>query len=172
MMTKDLKKIQRRPQASAGDHSGVHLWLVLWKAFDALQEHALGNIASLGLGLSDFAILEVLLHKGSMAVNTIGSRVRLTSGSISVAIDRLEAKGLVERRNDPADRRARVVHLTKEGRKLIECAFAAHAAAMEEATSALSVQERVRAIALLKKLGTGAAERSDRGRSQHGAFRD
>src|SRR5271166_6065307 len=103
---------------------GVHLWLVLWKAFDAVQANALRNISSLGLGLSDFGILEILLHKGPLPVNSIGEKVRLTSGSISVAIDRLARKGLVKRQNDPKDRRTRVVHLTAEGRKLIECAFA------------------------------------------------
>jgi hypothetical protein len=59
---------------------GAHLWLVLWKAFDALQVHALENIHSLGLGLSDFGTLEVLLHKGPTPVNAIGQKIRLTSG--------------------------------------------------------------------------------------------
>ena len=61
-----------------------------------------------------------------MPVNAIGALVRLTSGSITAAVDRLERKGLVERRNDPEDRRARMVHLTEAGRKLIACAFADH----------------------------------------------
>src|SRR6267378_952080 len=99
----------------------AHLWLVLWKAFDALQPHALDNIHSLGLGLSDFGVLEVLLHKGPLPVNALGQKIRLTSGSISIAIDRLEEKGLVERKDDPEDRRARIVHLTAQGRKLIKC---------------------------------------------------
>ena len=135
----------------------VHLWLVLWKAFDALQAHALENIHSLGLGLSDFGVLEVLLHKGPLPVNALGQKIRLTSGSISVAIDRLEKKGLVERKDYPDDRRARIVHLTAEGRKLIERAFAEHAAAMEHAASGLSPAERTAAIRLLKKLGARAA---------------
>ena len=138
--------------------SGVNLWLILWKAFDALQGHALRNIASLGLGLSDFGILEMLLHKGPLPVNTIGEKIRLTSGSVSVAIDRLEAKGLVERRNDPNDRRARVVHLTAAGRKLIECAFARHAEAMEQAAAGVTGHERTELIRLLKQLGLKAEE--------------
>jgi MarR family 2-MHQ and catechol resistance regulon transcriptional repressor len=142
---------------------GVHLWLVLWKAFDALQAHAFQSIRALGLGLSDFGVLEVLLHKGPMPVNAVGERIRLTSGSISIAIDRLEEKGLVERKDDPEDRRARIVHLTAEGRKLIECAFAGHAAAMEVATSGLSGVERTTAIRLLKKLGMKAAELQPKG---------
>src|SRR5690348_470838 len=103
-----MKQARKTPAAT----SGIHLWLVLWKAFDALQAHAYQNIRSAGLGLSDFGVLEMLLHKGPLPVNIIGARVGLTSGSISVAIDRLAARRLVERRDDLADRRARVVHLT------------------------------------------------------------
>jgi len=139
--------------------TGVHLWLVLWKAYQALLCHAERHIHSLGLGFSDFAVLEVLLHKGPAPVNTIGQLVHLTSGSITAAIDRLERKSLVARGADPSDRRARVVHLTEAGRALIECAFRDHAAAMEAATAGLSAEERGAAAALLKKLGGGARQR-------------
>jgi MarR family transcriptional regulator, 2-MHQ and catechol-resistance regulon repressor len=138
--------------------SGAHLWLIVWKAFDSLRTHAEKHIESLGLGLSDFGVLEALLHKGPMPVNTIGSLVRLTSGSITAAVDRLERKGLVERRNDPEDRRARVVHLTTSGRNLISCAFADHEQAMDKATAGLTAAERAQAAALLKKLGLSAQE--------------
>jgi MarR family 2-MHQ and catechol resistance regulon transcriptional repressor len=137
--------------------SGIHLWLVLWKAYEALRGHAERNIAGLGLCLSDFGVLEMLLHKGPAPVNAIGQRVFLTSGSITAAVDRLETKGLVRRGEDPADRRTRVVHLTGEGRKLIEEAFARHAEAMEAAAGGLNAAERAEAVALLKKLGLFAA---------------
>jgi len=135
--------------------SGIHLWLVLWKAYDTLRRKADESIASMGLKWSDFAVLEVLLHKGPLPVNTIGPKVMLTSGSISVAVDRLVKRGLVDRRDDAEDRRARVVHLTTKGRELIECAFAEHAVAMEKAAGGLSKAERLQAISLLKKLGRG-----------------
>jgi MarR family 2-MHQ and catechol resistance regulon transcriptional repressor len=138
--------------------SGVHLWLVLWKAYDSIRAHAECHIHSLGLGLSDFGILETLLHKGPQPVNTIGGRLRLTSGSITAAVDRLEQKGLVERRSDPHDRRTRMVHLTQAGQKLIACAFADHTAAMERAASGLSPEERDEACRLLKKLGRHAQQ--------------
>lgn len=112
----------------------------------------------MGLGYSDFAVLELLLHKGPTPVNAIGSKVGLTSGSISVAVDRLEAKKLVERRGDPEDRRARVVHLTAVGRELAQCAFDRHAEAMERAASGLTAEEREAVGALLKKLGLHARE--------------
>jgi len=139
--------------------TGIHLWLVLWKAYEAVRRHAERHIHSLGLGFSDFAVLEALLHKGPTPVNTIGELVHLTSGSITAAIDRLERKSLVERCADPSDRRARVVHLTEVGRKLIECAFGDHAAAMQAAASGLTAAERSEAVALLKKLGLSAQAR-------------
>lgn len=137
--------------------SGTHLWLILLKAHAALRVHAEAQVRSMGLGFSEFAVLEVLLHKGPLPVNTIGARVRLTSGSITAAVDRLEAQKLVERCSHATDRRARMVHLTGTGRQLAETAFAAHEAAMERATGCLSAEERAQTEALLKKLGLFAA---------------
>src|SRR3979411_2187680 len=123
----------RKGRRGMQDTSGVHVWLVLTKAFHALAAHA-GESVSLsraGLGDSDFAVLEALLHKGPLPVNTIGPKVWLTPGSISVAVDRLEQKGLVRRRKTD-DRRVRRVELTPAGRTLITKTFRTHAAAMEE----------------------------------------
>src|SRR3954467_12324378 len=86
--------------------SGIHLWLILWKSYNAVRDYAFRDIASLGLGLSDFAILEVLLHKGATPVNDIGAKVLLTSGSMTTAIDRLPVRKIVERRADPGNPRA------------------------------------------------------------------
>ena len=116
--------------------SGVHVFLVLWKAARAVQSYAEKSVSGLGMGSSDFAVLEALLHKGPLPVNEIGRKVLLTSGSITAAVDRLETKGLVERRAHGTDRRARIVHLTKEGRKLIGHVYDVHAADMERLASA------------------------------------
>jgi MarR family 2-MHQ and catechol resistance regulon transcriptional repressor len=108
---------------------------------------------------SDFAVLEALLHKGPLPINEIGKKVLLTSGSITVAVDRLESKALVERRASGTDRRAKIVHLTKEGRKLIARVYADHADDMEQLVSAsLSKAERETLIRLLKKIGYKAVE--------------
>ena len=138
--------------------SGVHVFLVLWKAARAVGSYAQKSIADLEIGDSDFAVLEALLHKGPLPVNEIGRKVLLTSGSITVAVDRLEQKGFVERRAHGTDRRARIVHLTKEGRKLITRAYAQHAADLERLVSAsVTAKERTALIRLLKKLGYKAA---------------
>src|SRR3954469_2540019 len=138
--------------------SGVHAFLVLWKAARAVEAYAQKSITELEIVGSDFAVLEALLHKGVLPVNEIGRKVLLTSGSITVAVDRLETKGLVERRSSSTDRRARIVHLTKEGRKLITRAYARHAADLERLASAsLTRSERETLIRLLKKFGYEAA---------------
>ena len=138
--------------------SGVHVWLVLWRAARAVAAYAEKSLSQLDLCGSDFAVLEALLHKGPLAVNEIGRKVLLTSGSMTVAVDRLEDKGLVERRAHGSDRRARVVHLTEEGRKLIARAFADHAADMERlASTSLTTEEHETLIRLLKQIGYEAA---------------
>ena len=103
---------------TTADSSGTHLYLVLMKAHRTMARHAHRSIAAHDLGFSDFTILEALLHKGPMLVNEIGRRIELTSGSITTAVDRLEARGLVERSADADDRRAKQVSLTRSGRTL------------------------------------------------------
>ncbi len=138
--------------------SGIHVFLVLWKAARAVESFAEKSITDLEMCGSDFAVLEALLHKGPLPVNEIGKKILLTSGSITVAVDRLEKRELVERRAHGTDRRARIVHLTKEGRKLITRAYAQHAADMERlALASLTVTERAALIRLLKKIGYKAA---------------
>jgi MarR family 2-MHQ and catechol resistance regulon transcriptional repressor len=147
-----------RKEQSLKGGSGVHVFLVLWKAARAVETYAENSITELEMCGSDFAVLEALLHKGPLPINEIGKKVLLTSGSITVAIDRLESKGLVERRASGTDRRARIVHLTKDGRALITRVYADHASDMERlAAASLNRAERETLIRLLKKIGYEAA---------------
>src|SRR5438132_1781008 len=142
----------------AADISGTHVWLVLMKAHRTLARLATRSIESSGVGLSDFAVLEMLLHKGPQPVNEIGRRVELTSGAITTAEDRLESRRLVTREAHPSDRRARIVRLTAAGEEQAARIFAGHKAAMDLAASKLSQTERSTLIRLLKKLGTSAGD--------------
>lgn len=149
-----------------GDHpgreaSGVHLWLLLWKAGKAVEAEARRSVESTGLGLSDFGVLEALLHKGPLPVNTLGKKVLLTSGSMTAAVDRLEKNDLVERGLDRSDRRTRIVHLTDAGRKLIRKGFSEHERDMERVFSRLDDTERRALAALLRKLGREAGAPGD-----------
>ena len=132
----------------------MHLWLVLWKAYRALETVDKRSIADLGIGgISDFAILEVLFHKGCSPINTIGKKVGLTSGSITAAVDRAEKKQWVRRVADPQDRRVVKIELTDLGRDIIETGLKKHAGVLENAAAVLEADERAQLIELLKKIG-------------------
>ncbi|HEX5284660.1 MAG TPA: MarR family winged helix-turn-helix transcriptional regulator [Bryocella sp.] len=137
--------------------SGTQLWLVLIKAYHSLLGFTEHTLNGSGLGESEFRILEALLHKGPMPVNTIGPKVFLTPGSISVAVDRLLKRGLVSRTNSSEDRRVRVVDLTPAGRRQIEEVFAAHARQVDRLAEVLSPKERRQIVRGLKAFGKAAA---------------
>jgi MarR family 2-MHQ and catechol resistance regulon transcriptional repressor len=115
---------------------------------------------------TDFGVLEALLHKGPLTVKQIGEKVLLTSGSMTAAVDRLAARGLVVRTDDARDRRARIIELTPQGRELIERAFACHRDAMEEALKGFLEGERMILLPLLRELGR-TAERNFHAAPQH-----
>ena len=139
-----------------------HVWLVMMKAMRALTKYALADIEETGLGLSDFGVLEVLLHKGPLPVNTIGPIVDLTPGSISIAVDRLFAKGLVTRVESTEDRRVRIIALTPRGKDLIVPAFRKHSAQMKKVFAELSPEELRVLEEALKKAGKRAAALMER----------
>jgi MarR family 2-MHQ and catechol resistance regulon transcriptional repressor len=134
------------------------LWLVLSRCYRAMSHVAERSIAEAGLGLSDFAALEALLSKGPLTITEIQSRVLLASGSMTAAVDRLERKGLLIRKATPSDRRAKVLELTPEGKRVVEAAFGRHAAELEAAMAILNGTEKRQLYGLLKKLGLYAAK--------------
>ncbi|MGB8888774.1 MAG: MarR family transcriptional regulator [Candidatus Korobacteraceae bacterium] len=140
-----------------GNKATDHAWLVMMKAMRALTRYAAAGIEETGLGLSDFGVLELLLHKGPLPVNTIGPIVDLTSGSISIAVDRLFAKGLVTRVESTEDRRVRIIALTPRGKDLIVSAFRKHSGQMKRVFSELSPQELRGLEVALKKIGKRAS---------------
>jgi MarR family 2-MHQ and catechol resistance regulon transcriptional repressor len=140
-----------------GSQGPEHVWLVMIKAMRALTRYAAAGIEDTGLGDSDFRVLEVLLHKGPLPVNTIGPIVDLTTGSISIAVDRLFEKGLVSRVESSEDRRVRIVALTPLGKDLIVPAFRKHAGQMRKVFSELSPEELRGLEMALKKVGKRAA---------------
>src|SRR3954468_757599 len=134
-----------------------HVWVVMMKAMRALTRYATTGIEETGLGLSDFGVLELLLHDGPLPVNTIGPIVDLTPGSISIAVDRLVGKGLVSRVESAEDRRVRIVALTPPGKSLIDSAFRKHSGQMKRVFGELSPEELRGLEVVLKKVGKRAA---------------
>ena len=139
--------------------TALRLWLVIMKSHRVLSLLAERSIGKTGLCLTDFAALEALLHKGPLTISEIQDKVRLASGSMTAAVDRLEKLGLIVRKSSPSDRRARVVELTPRGKRLATSSFERHAKDIEALMSALSEGEKRQIYEPLKKLGLLAAEK-------------
>ncbi len=136
--------------------TGAHIRLILGRAAKAIERVDRASIAGTGLNASDFSILEALLHKGPLPINTIGRKVLLTSGSMTAAANRLAEKGLIERLQDSVDGRSFHLHLTESGLKLITGAYEKHARNLETIAEALTPKERRELVRLLKKIGLHA----------------
>ena len=144
-----MEQRKRSPEA-------LHAWLIMLKAWQSMSGYLLPALVEEGLGESDFRVLEVLLHKGPMPVNAIGTKVYLNPGSVSVAVDRLYKKGFVSRVECSEDRRVRTVSLTEEGRQMFVPLFRRHTALIKRAFQDLSVEELQQIELVLKKIGKRA----------------
>jgi len=137
----------------------LKLWVVLSRAHAAVTEHVRADISRHDLTQTEFAILEVLYHRGPLLLGEVQRRILVSSGGITYLVDRLEQRGLVERRDCPGDRRARYAALTAEGEALIGRIFPEHARCIEAAVGGLTEEEQAEAVRLLRTLGRYAAER-------------
>jgi MarR family transcriptional regulator, 2-MHQ and catechol-resistance regulon repressor len=134
----------------------LHAWLIMLKAGRSMSRYLLPALFEEGLGESDFRVLEVLLHKGPMPVNTIGPKVDLNPGSVSVAVDRLYKKGFVSRVECSEDRRVRTVSLTEKGRQMFVPIFRRHTEFVKRAFQDLPSEELQQLEVMLKKIGKRA----------------
>ena len=147
------------------------LWTVLARCYKALSSRVEQSVADAGLCLTDFMILEALLHKGPLTITEIQGKILLASGSMTAAVDRLEKKGTIVRLFVKEDRRARLLELTEAGRGLIERVYGEHRSQFEALMGVLGDKEMQQTYASLKRLGLHAAreeyagERLERGQS-------
>ena len=143
--------MSKRPQSPA-----ARLWLVLARAQGSIAAYIERRMGEQGFCLSDFMVLEVLLHKGPLTISAIGEKVLLASASMTSAIDRLEKRGLVHRTLTAEDRRVRLVTLTAEGERFITEVYAQHEKDLEAIAEHLSDEERAVMYEGLKKIGLAA----------------
>ena len=155
--------MRRTKDGGADPATGPKLWVVLARAYKSFAAFIENSIAAEGLGLSDFMVLEVLLHKGPMTISAIGEKVLLANASMTSAVDRLDKLGFVTRKNHETDRRIRMVELTGSGHAFIAELYERHAKDLEAIASVLTAQEQAQLRSSLKKLGFSAKEAADRG---------
>lgn len=134
----------------------LKLMVVLSKAYKTVMDYAMRDMKEHGFSSSEFSVLELLYHKGRIPLQQIGSKILVTSGSITYNVDKLEKKGYLKRVPCDDDRRVTYAEMTEAGRKLFDEIFPRHAEAIMSIMSGLQTQEKTTAIELLKKLGLGA----------------
>ncbi|PMC35252.1 MarR family transcriptional regulator [Bacillus sp. UMB0899] len=131
----------------------LKFFIVLSRAHRAFNDVVNKHISTFNLNPTEFAVLELLYHKGPQPLQQIGGKILLASGSITYVVDKLEQKGLLERRACPNDRRVTHAQITDNGQQLIEEIFPAHQEKIAEIVSVLTDEEKNLVTELLKKVG-------------------
>jgi MarR family 2-MHQ and catechol resistance regulon transcriptional repressor len=144
-------------RGSEAENRALDTFIKLSRAADTMGMHALASYSETGLTTSQFGTLETLYHLGPMCQTEIGKKILRSSGNITLVIDNLEKRGLVRRERAEDDRRRVGVHLTPEGRKLIERIFPEHVALLTAAFGVLTPEEQDELGRLCKKLGRAVA---------------
>lgn len=146
-----------RHAGSAAEVRALNVFIKLLRATNTLRGRLVPQLGAHDLTETQFGVLEALHHLGPLCQRDIGGKLLTSGGNITLVVDNLEKRGLVERVRGTEDRRFVTVHLTPAGRRLIARAFPGHARRVTEALGALTAAEQEDLGRLLRKLGTAVA---------------
>lgn len=141
------------PSLIKDEELSLKLFVVLTRTLDSIKKKIEDDIKTLGLNPTEFAVLELIYHKGDQPIQKIGEKVLIASSSITYVVDKLEKKQLVKRNPCPNDRRITFATITDNGEKLMDTLFPKHRKAINEILLGLSREEKQNMIHQLKKLG-------------------
>lgn len=123
---------------------------------DILEKLVKNDAQQYGLNISEFAVMELLFHKGPQPINRIQERILIANSSTTYILDKLEKKDYIIRKRDENDRRSMKAALTEEGENLIRRIFPAHSELLTGLFSALSDEELSAFREMLKKISANA----------------
>jgi DNA-binding MarR family transcriptional regulator len=143
-----------KEKISYGELSDLNLktLIALSRSTQRVHKREHKTIKEGGLTVSQFAVLEILYHKGDLIISEILEKALATGGNMTVVIDNLVKEDLVRRCSDPKDRRVNLISITDKGRKLISDIFPKHVDNINEIFSVLTTEEKNTLINILKKL--------------------
>lgn len=142
-------------QGTPQEVQALDAFIKLKRGVAALQGQLNDGIAAFGLTESQFGTLEALYHLGPLCQRALGEKLLTSGGNMTLVIDNLEKRALVQRVRSVEDRRFIAVHLTEQGRALMAEVFPIHAAQVTACMSVLSFEEQAELGKLCKKLGLG-----------------
>ncbi|WIV18751.1 MarR family transcriptional regulator [Paenibacillus polygoni] len=138
------------------DSLSLKLFVILSKTYRVIMEQAVKDMKRHGFSETEFAMLELLYHKGKIPMQQLSEKLLITSGGITYTADKLENKGLLRRVACPSDRRVTYAEITEEGSEMFHDVFPEHQKVIESTMTGLTDEEKREAIDLLKKLGLSA----------------
>lgn len=131
---------------------------VTLRATQSVEEVLRKDMQKRNMNMTEFAVLELLFHKGEQPIQKIGDKILITSGSITYVVDKLEKKGFVQRIACPTDRRVTFAQITESGEAFMEQIFPQHEAKVAQLFESLTEEETEQVIHLMKKVGFHAKE--------------
>ncbi|WP_144509455.1 MarR family winged helix-turn-helix transcriptional regulator [Bacillus sp. FJAT-22090] len=134
-------------------NNALKLFVVLSRAHKVIHECTNQFFQENGLNPTEFAVLELLYHKGKQPLQQIGNKILLASGSITYVVDKLEGRGYINRVSSDTDRRVTYAEITKDGSAFMDELFPRHEQQLIQLMNVLSEEEKVHVIELIKKLG-------------------
>ena len=136
----------------------LQLVIALGRSLQAIERGVRRHLTESGLGLTEFAVLEVLYHKGPLPLGDIRDRILVTGASTTYVVNKLAERGLLRRRPSPDDQRFVFGELTEKGRALMDDVFPAHVDRLQHAMAGLSAAEKRAAAKLLRRLSQHARQ--------------
>ena len=134
----------------------LQLVIAIARSYQAIEQGVRPQLAEQGLGMTEFAVLEVLYHKSALPLGQIRDRILVTGASTTYVVTKLEKRGLMRRRTSPDDQRVIFGELTAKGRTLLDEVFPAHVARLREIMACLSVTEKRATARVLRRLSQHA----------------
>ncbi len=140
-------------QGDTREKRTLNAFIKLMRATETINNRLNRHLAEADLTVSQFGVLEALHHLGPLNQKTLGEKLLKSGGNITLVIDNLEKCNFVERQQDPSDRRAMLIHLTKKGKKFIASFFPKHLEQIKKEFSVLTEKEKEELARICKKLG-------------------
>lgn len=156
-----------KPRAELGGRTNdrdraatLQLVIALGRALQAMERLVRPHLATSGLAMTEFAVLEALYHKGPLRLGEIRDRILVTGASTTYVVKKLEERGLMRRKSIAEDSRVVLGELTAKGRALMDEVFPAHVEMLRQAAAGLTVSEKREASRLLRALSRHARRTS------------
>lgn len=135
----------------------LNAYITLMRAAETLTTVCNRKLSLAGLTETQFGTLEALYHLGPLHSGELAGKLLKTGGNLTLVLEHLEIRGLVERRRDADDRRCVTVELTESGRELMKQVFPDHADYIARLMDTLSIPEQEQLRELCRKLGRSVA---------------